>query len=502
MYTVFARKYRPQTFDEIVGQEHCTSTLKNSIKYGRIAHAYLFAGPRGIGKTTTARIFAKALNCENRSSSPEPCNKCRSCIEIASSNSMDVIEIDGASNRGIEEVRKLRENVRYAPPGGRYKIYIIDEVHMLTQEAFNALLKTLEEPPKKVVFIFATTAPSKVPPTILSRCQRFNFRRIGLKDIINRLNSIVRHEKIEIEEKALELVARKADGALRDAESMLDQLISYSGNKIVEGDVRAVLGLPERDIFFRLESAIIAGDARNAFLLLNKSIENGIDPEELLKGFVEHLRTTLLLKLGIPIPLSEEEKRRWLDEGKPLTPDTILRMIRLLFDARRSMRVSQNADIYLEEIIVRLASFRIVSVEDIIQRLGDLERGIRGEEKRVMREEPSYISEQKEPVLEDINVVWKRLANDIGKNDKFLANILLQGKPMNSGDKEVCIEFRNEFYRESAIQKKNIIEEGLKKIMNRDIKFSTNVGKIESKKENPIVLKVREMFDAEIVDNR
>jgi DNA polymerase III subunit gamma/tau len=246
-YLVIARKWRPQVFSDIIGQGHITTTLQNAIKQDRVAHAYILCGPRGIGKTTTARIFAKALNCQ-KGPRPDPCNKCASCKDITASRSTDVIEIDGASNRGIDEIRNLKENVQFSPQSGRFKIYIIDEVHMLTTEAFNALLKTLEEPPAHVKFIFATTAAHKVLPTILSRCQRFNFRRLSSHDIAKKLERIAKSENIAIDEQALFNIARQASGSMRDAESVMDQLATYCKNKITLEDANAVLGLIEQDI--------------------------------------------------------------------------------------------------------------------------------------------------------------------------------------------------------------------------------------------------------------
>jgi DNA polymerase III subunit gamma/tau len=295
-YTVLALKWRPKNFDEIVGQPHVTLTLKNAIQKNRLASAYLFAGPRGVGKTSTARILAKALNCKT-GPTPAPCNDCSACREINDGRSLDVIEIDGASNRGIDEIRVLRENVKFAPASGKYKIYIIDEVHMLTTEAFNALLKTLEEPPEFVKFIFATTNPNKVIPTILSRCQRFDFRRITMLEIAAQLERIVSSEKIDVEKEVLYAVAKSSDGSLRDAESVLDQLVSFSKEKVSLKDVISVLGLVEQEALFTVTDKIINKDPRGALLLFNELIDNGKDMGVFLSHLIEHFRNLMVAKV-------------------------------------------------------------------------------------------------------------------------------------------------------------------------------------------------------------
>ncbi len=273
-YEVFARKYRPQTFDDLVGQTHVSRTLKNAVAQNRLAHAYLFVGPRGIGKTSTARILAKSLNCV-KGPTVTPCGVCDNCREIAAGNSLDVIEIDGASNRGIDDVRELRDNVRYAPAKSRLKIYIIDEVHMLTKEAFNALLKTLEEPPPHVKFIFATTEPDKVLPTILSRCQRFDLHRIPANLIAQHLQFIAGKEKITLEPAAAHAIARGAEGGLRDAESMLDQLVAFCGEKISESDVLNVFGFTSGQTVIDLTGRILRGETQAAIDLLHQQSESG-----------------------------------------------------------------------------------------------------------------------------------------------------------------------------------------------------------------------------------
>ena len=294
-YLIYARKFRPQTFDEIVGQEPIVTTLKNAIRQERIPQSFLFSGPRGVGKTSTARILAKALNCA-KGPTEEPCDKCHACLEITQANSLDVLEIDGASNRGIDEIRNLRETVKFKPVTGRSKIYIIDEVHMLTTEAFNALLKTLEEPPPHVKFVFATTEPHKVPLTILSRCQRFNFKRIPTAGITAKLEEIAKKEKLKFEKNALFLIAKASDGALRDAESLLDQLASFAEEKIREEDVLFMLGLASEEIYFDVLTALRAKDAQKIFTIVEELYTGGKDLVQFGKGLLEIFRHLLLFQ--------------------------------------------------------------------------------------------------------------------------------------------------------------------------------------------------------------
>ncbi len=297
-YLIFARKFRPQVFEDVVGQEPITRTLQNAIRQERIPQSFLFSGPRGVGKTSVARILAKALNCLKISKGQmDP--DCESCREIAEGRSMDVLEIDGASNRGIEEIRNLRETVKFKPTSGKYKIYIIDEVHMLTTEAFNALLKTLEEPPPHVKFIFATTEPHKVPLTILSRCQRFNFRRIPVPEMVKKLEEIASKEKIKFDSNALFLIARASEGALRDAEGLLDQLATFSQGKIKEEDVLAMLGMAAESIYFDMLDALKEKDVTRAFAMVRQLHEEGVDMAQFGKGLFDLFRH-LFLFASIP----------------------------------------------------------------------------------------------------------------------------------------------------------------------------------------------------------
>ncbi len=371
-YRVLALKWRPTGFLEVVAQDHVTQTLKNSISGNRIANAYLFAGPRGIGKTTTARIFSKALNCKN-GPTPEPCDQCTNCKEITAGRSLDVLEIDGASNRGIDEIRNLRENVRYAPSSSKFKIYIVDEVHMLTTEAFNALLKTLEEPPGHVRFIFATTEPHKLPATILSRCQRFDFKRIPLEQLIEQLRMICRHEKIQIDDDSLFLIAKKADGSMRDGESLLDQMISYCGNEIKIEEVLDALSVVSQDLLFEITDIIERSDIQAGLEFVDRLIDSGYDVTEFLQSLVEHLRNLLFANTvedGRLLETSENYKQRFFEVGKKFTHEDLLRMIQIVSDAELAIKHSPNPRIRLEMCIIKLINLdRSVTLDDIINRL-------------------------------------------------------------------------------------------------------------------------------------
>ncbi|MFO7950722.1 MAG: DNA polymerase III subunit gamma/tau [Candidatus Fermentibacteraceae bacterium] len=353
-YLVFARKWRPQTFDQVLAQDHVTVTLRNAIKSGRVGHSYLFTGPRGVGKTTTARILAKALNC-SRGPTPDPCGECEACVGITRGNHLDVMEIDGASNRGIDEIRELRQKVRYASSSGRYKVYIIDEVHMLTNEAFNALLKILEEPPERVVFIFATTAPRKVPATILSRCQRFDFRRIPSAVMADYISGEASREGIEIDRRALLMVCRASGGSMRDALSIMDQLVSYAGGPIDSDVVSELLGLVGADLLEAIVSAMLRGDSAGALESVAGAMSRGHDSVELLDSLVVYLRNLMLVAAGAPSGLegvsdAEADAFRRLAE---LTDDlTVLNLIRILGAASREARRDSLPRVALETAVM------------------------------------------------------------------------------------------------------------------------------------------------------
>jgi len=358
-YLVLALKWRPQRFSEVVGQDHVARTLANALKTGRAAQAYLFTGPRGVGKTTMARILAKALNCE-RGEADEPCNACSSCMEITGGRAMDVIEIDGASNRGIDDIRELRESARYAPAILSRKVYIIDEVHMLTQDAFNALLKTLEEPPRHVVFVLATTEPLKVPATILSRCQRFDFARMRAHDAAARMRLICESEGIGAEADALAMIARKGEGSMRDALTLLDQVVASGGVPITGAVVREVLGVTGFELFFAWSEAIADRDPGRALLSLAEAVDAGASLQELADQFLQHLRNLLVVatrdSLAELLEATEEERAEYLQAAARFSTADLLRHCRIALEAAGQMRRSAYPRIHLEVAIAEMCA--------------------------------------------------------------------------------------------------------------------------------------------------
>ena len=377
-YEVFARKYRPQTFDDLVGQAHVSRTLKNAVAQNRLAHAYLFVGPRGVGKTSTARILAKSLNCV-KGPTITPCGECDNCREIAGGNSLDVIEIDGASNNSVEDVRQLRENVRYAPAKGRYKIYLIDEVHMLSSAAFNALLKTLEEPPEHVKFIFATTEPQKVLPTILSRCQRFDLHRIPANLIAKHLQFIAGNENIALEPAAAHAIARGAEGGLRDAESMLDQLVAFCGEKISENDVLDVFGFTSEQTVADLTGRILRGETPGAIDLLHQQSDAGKDMMRLMSDLIAYLRDLLVFKAK-PDALKEDVEpdvqTSLARHAELVTTGHLLELLDQFAAAEGRMKWAPNKKLHLEVAIIKaIQSLGQATLDEVIEKLGELRNG-------------------------------------------------------------------------------------------------------------------------------
>ena len=447
-YEVFARKYRPQTFDDLVGQTHVSRTLKNAVAQNRLAHAYLFVGPRGIGKTSTARILAKALNCVN-GPTVTPCGVCDNCREIAAGNSLDVIEIDGASNNSVEDVRQLRDNVRYAPAKGRYKIYLIDEVHMLSPAAFNALLKTLEEPPAHVKFIFATTEPQKVLPTILSRCQRFDLHRIPANLIAQHLQFIAGKEKITLEPAAAHSIARGAEGGLRDAESMLDQLVAFCGETIAEADVLNVFGFTSEQTVVDLTGHVLRSETAGALELLYQQCESGKDMMRLMSDLIAYLRDLLVFKAK-PDALSEDIdsdlQKSLAAHAELITTDRLLDLIDQFAAAEGRMKWAPNKKLHFEVALIRaIQSLSQATLDEVIENLSALREGGRvrlpgapskdvvaagadsGEAKSYNKsvrvaEQPSQYSAPKPSSNIDPAKVWQEVCAKIPAQKAFLRN--------------------------------------------------------------------------------
>jgi len=382
-YLVLARKWRPQTFDTVVGQEHVTRTLRNAIASGRVAHAFLFTGPRGVGKTTTARVLAKALNCEHGPTA-DPCNTCSNCTEITAGHSLDVLEIDGASHTGVDNIRDLTEGIQYRPVKSRFRIIIIDEVHMLSNAAFNALLKTLEEPPSHVKFIFATTESQKILPTIASRCQRYDFKRIPLRELLQKLQSIAEREGLTTDEVGLALLAREADGSLRDAESLLDQVVAWSNGTVNEQTVREALGVADRQALFRVVEAILARDSTAALRLASELYQHGYDPRRLCHDLLEHFRNVVLVKVNPELAaladLPDHEIAAVQRQAATRSLEDVHRLFTLTLRAEEDIQKTAYSQLVVEMTLVKLASQpAIFPIEDALAQLEALTRTLEGQ---------------------------------------------------------------------------------------------------------------------------
>ena len=380
MHKALYRVYRPKNFSDVIGQEHIVRTLKNQIENNNVGHAYLFCGTRGTGKTSTAKIFSRAVNCTNLHND-EPCNECENCREILEDKTMDVVEIDAASNNSVDDIRELRENVKYSPAKAKYKVYIIDDVHMLSQGAFNALLKTLEEPPSYVIFILATTEPHKIPATILSRCQRFDFKRVTVKDISSRMRYICKKEGIEADEKALNLIARNSQGALRDALSILDQCISFEGNKISYNDVIELLGSVNIEQLFDLAESIIKEDTRKSLQILNDFIIWGKDVRNLVNDLIDHFRNLMVCKISNDldeiISLPEETIDLLKQQAETIDTNNLIRILNILSEAQDGMKISSNPRVLMEVTMMKIAQPMFdESKEALIKRIENLEQKI------------------------------------------------------------------------------------------------------------------------------
>lgn len=461
-YLVLARKWRPQTFSDLIGQEHVSRTLQNAIDSGRVAHAFLFTGARGVGKTSAARILAKALECE-KGPLTEPCNICPACTSITAGNSVDVFEIDGASNTGVDDIRELRENIKYLPSVFRFKLFIIDEVHMLSTNAFNALLKTLEEPPAHVKFIFATTEPHKVPVTILSRCQRFDFKRIPLQKIVARLRHIAGQENITISDQALTAIARKGDGSMRDSLSTLDQVLAFCGDTVADEEVISLLGVVDRRLLLETSMAVFSRDCRSTLEIVKKVDEFGYSMRHFCQELINHFRNLTIVQLvenpGELLDLAEAELAEITGQAGSKKQEDLQRYLAILLKAESEMALSGFPRLILEMALVKMCSLApVVPIHEILDRLQVIEKSGKVDSidsKPVCREKP-FVSQpavlphesKKDPPVaaqadENVEIKdnWSGLVAFIVGKKAILGSLLEHGHPLLISPSSVKIGF-------------------------------------------------------------
>lgn len=501
MHKALYRTYRPQTFEDMVGQRHIIKTLKNQIKNDNVGHAYLFTGTRGTGKTSTAKIFARAVNCINPNDQ-EPCNKCEVCESILNDNTMDTIEIDAASNNSVDDIRELRESVKYSPTNCKYKVYIIDEVHMLSQGAFNALLKTLEEPPSYVIFILATTEPHKIPATILSRCQRFDFKRVTINEMVKRMKDICTGENIDVEERALNLIASNSQGALRDALSILDQCMSFGEDKITYDDVVELMGTVNIEQLFDLSQYIIDQDIKKSLQSLNEFISWGKDIRNLINDLISHFRNIMVRKVSKDIDdilsLPEDTLERISKQSEGVDINSLIRILNVLSETQDSIKSSSNQRVMVEVAIMKIAQpIFDDSKEALLDRIENLEKIIESGNIKIASYkssgEEAYEEEKIDPVIktenkhyeevksEDVELVessWKEVLKQIKKDKKMpIYALLTEAKNFNVHNNELFIVFDDKFSfakdRLSAKETHEYIETVVRSIMKRNFSIKT-----------------------------
>lgn len=506
-YVSLYRKWRSQNFDDIVGQKHIIKTLKNAISQNRIAHAYLFCGPRGTGKTSIARIFAKALNCEN-GPTVSPCTTCANCTKIRDGHSVDVTEIDAASNRGIDEIRELREKVRYAPVEGKYKVYIIDEVHMLTSEAFNALLKTLEEPPSHVIFVLATTEPAKIPVTIESRCQRLDFSRISLEEIKQHLKKISAAEGIKIDDAGLDLVARSGEGSMRDCVSLLDQLSSYAGNNVTIDNVVELLGCADEGMLFSMADSLSKSDVATALNTLREGIDRGRSASQIVRDMISHFRNLLFIKLSAheALELTRDYLERLKTQSGLFSLDAIKKIIRALSRAELDMKWHPHARLVLEVALIELqeegAPVAVASKPIITPRA----ETPKVESKKAEPTQPGTDSSRAtDPRLIEIKGKWPQILEEVKKKSLYGYVSLHEGDPILVNDAgRLVISFRKGYAfhkdRLEEARNKQAVEDIMAQILGHVVKIECKIlDDSQTGKPQISVDAVREIFEGELV---
>lgn len=545
-YQALYRKFRPKTFDDVMGQEHITTTLKNQIKNNNIAHAYLFSGTRGTGKTSTAKVFARAVNCTN-SHDGNPCNECEVCKGILDETIMDVIEMDAASNTSVEDIRELREKAKYPPAKCKYKVYIIDEVHMISKGASNALLKILEEPPKHLIFILATTEPQRLPATILSRCQRFDFKRITIKDIIENMQNILDEIGINADPKGLNLIARNSDGAMRDALSLLDQCLSFSEKKLTYAYILSILGVVSNDIIYELTDSIIGKNADKALELIEQIVQSGKDINQFIKDLILHFRNLMVIKVSKNVDSILDETEEMIEnlkkQAENIDTSGIINILRILSDAETQCKWSSQPRVILEVSIIKMLNEATNNdFDDVMTRLRRLEEKLENgtfikeadsrkqsvsntstkstvSEKVVERQQyiPVATNQNKGELRTDIDIKeikdeWKNILKATRVERISLHALIMEGKPLSIKNNILTIAFEDGFrFHKEAIEKsenKELVQKIINNCLNSniEIKFAmeddivdVNEEKQEEEQGEELIQKVIDTFGEELV---